>query len=116
MIWGLSAATTVGGLLLIAAARLCPPTVVGMVRATEILLAMAVEAAFFAVCPGPLSAAGSALVVASVVGMIFVDDIQKWVARSCGCDRRKNANEKEDLDRKDDGPEKDALIEETHAI
>ena len=76
LIFGTSIASILGNLLLIPASRMATPTIVNMVRTTELLFAYAVQIMFFGKVPTPLVACGATFVVGSIVSMTFVDKIQ----------------------------------------
>ena len=71
-----SIVSIVGNLLLIPASRMATPTIVNMVRSTELLFAYAVQIIFFGKLPTPLVACGATFVLGSIFSMIFVDKIQ----------------------------------------
>ena len=73
---GCSVASIVATLLLIPASRLATPTVVNMVRSTELLFAYAAEFALFGMTPAPAVAGGAALVLGSITTMTLADKIQ----------------------------------------
>ena len=76
LIFGTSIASILGNLLLIPASRMATPTIVNMVRTSELLFAYAVQIMFFGKVPTPLVACGATFVVGSIVSMTFVDKIQ----------------------------------------
>ena len=76
MILTTSIVSIVGNLLLIPASRMATPTIVNMVRSTELLFAYAVQIIFFGKLPTPLVACGATFVLGSIFSMIFVDKIQ----------------------------------------
>ena len=62
---------------MIPASRMATPTIVNMVRSTELLFAYAVEFALYGTVPNPLVAGGAALVLASITAMTLADKIQR---------------------------------------
>ena len=76
LVFGIAIASIVGTLLVIPASRMATPTIVNMVRSTELLFAYAVEFALYGMVPKPLVAVGSALVLASITAMTLADKIQ----------------------------------------
>ena len=77
LVFGIAIASIVGTLLVIPASRMATPTIVNMVRSTELLFAYAVEFALYGMVPKPLVAVGSALVLASITAMTLADKIQE---------------------------------------
>ena len=59
------------------------PTLVSMLRSTEIILTMATEAVYVGSAPDPVAALGSLLVTACVGMMAAHDIIIKRLQRSC---------------------------------
>ena len=76
LVFGTSVASIIATLLVIPASRMATPTIVNMVRSTELLFAYAVEFALYGTVPEPLVAAGAALVLASITAMTLADKIQ----------------------------------------
>ena len=76
LIFGTSVASILGNLLLIPASRMATPTIVNMVRSTELLFAYAAQIIFFGKVPSPLVACGATFVLGSIVSMTFVEKIQ----------------------------------------
>ena len=64
LVFGTSVASIIATLLVIPASRMATPTIVNMVRSTELLFAYAVEFALYGTVPEPLVAVGAALVLA----------------------------------------------------
>jgi hypothetical protein len=92
LIVGVSSGSILSSLILIAACKIATPTVVIMVRSSELLLAIFVEVLVFDLVPTPLVAVGSVLVLASITAMTLVDKIQEWLLKfccsgCCGCSR-----------------------------
>ena len=61
LVFGTSVASIIATLLVIPASRMATPTIVNMVRSTELLFAYAVEFALYGTVPEPLVAVGAAL-------------------------------------------------------
>ena len=76
LVLGIAVASITATLFLIPASRMATPTIVNMVRSTELLFAYAVEFALYGKVPKPVVAAGAALVLASIVTMTLADKIQ----------------------------------------
>ena len=76
LVFGTSVASIIATLLVIPASRIATPTIVNMVRSTELLFAYAVEFALYGTVPEPLVAVGAALVLASITAMTLADKMQ----------------------------------------
>ena len=76
LVLGIAVASITATLFLIPASRMATPTIVNMVRSTELLFAYAVEFALYGKVPKPVVAAGATLVLASIVTMTLADKIQ----------------------------------------
>ena len=96
LVFGTSIASIVATLLVIPASRMATPTIVNMVRSTELLFAYVVEFALYGTVPQPLVAAGAALVLASITSMTLADKIQGRLDKLF---HRSSLEKDEDLDR-----------------
>jgi len=76
---GLAAIALFVNLLLIVAALWSSPTVMSMVRRTEILLVLFIDMAYYSIFPDAISGVGYGLVLFSVCGIVVANDIQKWI-------------------------------------
>ena len=81
LVCGCSVASIVATLLIIPASRLATPTIVNMVRSTELLFAYAAEFVLFGMAPEPAVAGGAALVLGSITTMTLADKIQRRLDR-----------------------------------
>ena len=85
LIIGVSAGSVVGGLFILLGCQYSSPTLVAVVRSSEILLAMIADYVIFKVMdtPSPVHIAGSVLVLLSVTLMAASDWIQDKFLKDC---------------------------------